>query len=293
MTKVKGLELPPGVQLVYLAEGGANVVYRIVWTPEHAPGDIENEDIPPEKREQMSVSPELAGKLLRLRKETTAEIPYQEIARNFDEAIRPLFKPEELVDQTLVQLPYGFVQQCNELLRAAEVNGARPRRRQGVYLSLHEPYGLLVTDMTTYGDPDMVMAEFKPKWLQQSPSAPLNARRCRTCALRDMKNDAARTARRAEDWSFCPLDLVSDQFENVVRATRFVKGYQDPDHLAQILYQNTTLLKLQTHQETMRDVGLYGQPPHSREKSLAMTLRDCTMFIKVNALDFCGRGTYS
>lgn len=276
MTKPNRLELPAGVQLVYLAEGGANVIYRIVWATENVPkGTV------PSKREQMSIPPMLRGKLLRLRKETTSGIPYQEIARNFDQTIRPLFKPEELVDQTLVQLPAGLVQQCNERLRAAEITGARPRRRQGVYLSAHEPFGLLITDMTIFGDPGMIMAELKPKWLLQSPSAPPNARRCRTCALRDMKNHQVRKVRRSEERSFCPFHLVSDKYENVLRATRFLRRCQDHVRLARVLYRNSTLLKLQSHQKAMRDVGLFGQPAQSREKSLAMTLRDCTMFIKV------------
>lgn len=276
MTKPNQLELPAGVQLVYLAEGGANVIYRIVWVTENV-----TKGTAPSKREQMSIPPMFRGKLLRLRKETTSGIPYQEIARNFDQTIRPLFKPEELVDQTLVQLPAELVQQCNERLRAAEITGARPRRRQGVYLSVHEPFGLLITDMTTFGDPGMIMAELKPKWLLQSPSAPSNARRCRTCALRDMKNHQARKVRGSEERSFCPLHLVSDNYENVLRATRFLKGCQDHVRLARVLYRNSTLLKLQSHQKVMRDVGLYGQSAQSREKSLAMTLRDCTMFIKV------------
>lgn len=282
MTKSKRLELPPGVQLVYLAEGGANVIYRIVWATERAPAAIMRKDICPSKREQMCMPPELAGKLLRLRKATKSGIPYQEIACNFDSSIRPLFKPEELVDQTLVQLPSGFVEECNEKLRAAELNGTRPRRRQGVYLSLDEPFGLLVTDMTTFGDQNTEMAEFKPKWLLQSPSAPLGAKRCRTCALRDMKNHAARNSRKSEDLSFCPLKLISDRFEDVKRATHFINGCQDQARLAQLLYRNSTLLRLYSHQKTMCDVGLHGKSPNSRGKSLAMTLRDCTMFVKVS-----------
>lgn len=278
MTSPDRLELPPGAQLVYLAEGGANVIYRIIWTAQNAPVTSKHA---PSKKEQ-SIPPMLQGKLLRLRKETKSGIPYQEIMRNFDRIIRPLFRPEELVDQTLVQLPRGLVQQCNERLRAAELNGTRPRRRCGVYLSLNEPFGLLVTDMTTFNDPGTIMAELKPKWLLQSPSAPPKARRCRTCALRDMKNYEARKVHGSEDKSFCPLALVSDNVEHVMRATRFVKGYLDQDRLARFLYRNSTLLKLQAHQKAMRDVGLHGQSAQSREKSLAMTLRDCTMFIKVS-----------
>ncbi|EYE99925.1 inositol-pentakisphosphate 2-kinase [Aspergillus ruber CBS 135680] len=280
MTNPDHLEFPSGAQLDYLAEGGANVIYRIIWAPATATAGPKQKDAMP-SNEQMSIPPMLRGKLLRLRKDTKSSISYQEISRNFDRIIRPLFQSEEVVDQTLVQLPRGLVQQCNERLRAAELNGTRPHRRCGVYLSLNEPFGLLVTDMTTFNDPGMIMAELKPKWLLQSPSAPLDARRCRTCALRDMKNYESRKACGSEDKSFCPLGLVSDRSEHVLRATRFVKGCQDQDRLARFLHRNSTLLKLQAHQEAMRDVGLHGQSAQSKERSLAMTLRDCTMFIKM------------
>ncbi|KAL4764200.1 inositol-pentakisphosphate 2-kinase [Aspergillus foveolatus] len=264
MTQLKSFELPTGTQLAYLAEGGANIIYRIVSQADH-------QILPAEYR----------GKLLRLRKDTPAGVSYQEIARNFDRVIRPLFNPEELVDQELVYLPKGLSQQCNEQLRAAELTGKRPKQRRGVYLSVTEPFGLLVTDMTSFGNPGTDLAELKPKWLVQSPSAPVGARRCRTCALRDMKNHDARRVGAAEVRSFCPLDLVSDKFEHVLRATKFVKGYKDHTRLAKVLYRNSTLLKLLAHQRSMKDVGLYGPSPLSRDKSIAMTLRDCTMYIKM------------
>ena len=282
MTKPSRLELPPGVQLAYLAEGGANVIYRFVSTT--VPSNNLNGAIQsvPYAVDHFGLPPMLRGKLLRLRKETTSAIPYQEIARNFDKIIRPLFRPDELVDQTLTYLPKGLVHRCNEQLRAAEINGMRPKRRQGVYLSVTEPFGLLITDMTTVGDPGTVLAELKPKWLLQSPSAPPNARRCRTCALRDKKNHEARAIGASEEHSFCPLDLMSDKFDHVLRATEYVKGCKDRNRLAKLLYRNRTLQTLQSHQKALKDVGLYGLSPQSREKSIAMTLRDCTMFIKVS-----------
>ncbi|KAL6234499.1 hypothetical protein BDW75DRAFT_251402 [Aspergillus navahoensis] len=264
MTQLKSFELPSGTQLAYLAEGGANIIYRIV-------SQADRQILPAEYR----------GKLLRLRKDTPAGVSYQEIARNFDKVVRPLFNPEELVDQELVYLPKGLSQQCNEQLRAAELTGKRPKQRQGVYLSVTEPFGLLVTDMTPFGNPGTDLAELKPKWLVQSPSAPAGARRCRTCALRDMKNNDARRVGAAEVRSFCPLDLGSDKFEHVLRAAKFVKGYKDHTRLARVLYRNPTLLKLLAHQRSMKDVGLYGPSPFSRDKSIAMTLRDCTMYIKM------------
>ncbi|OJJ44115.1 hypothetical protein ASPZODRAFT_72466 [Penicilliopsis zonata CBS 506.65] len=263
MIKPDVLELPVGVRLVYLAEGGANIIYRFVT-------------------DLACVPLKLHGKVLRLRKETTSAIPYRDTSRSFDRVIRPLFEPDELVDQELVRLPAGLVLRCNEHLRVAEREHQRPKKRHGVYLSATEPFGLLITDMTTFGDPTVAtLAELKPKWLLQSPSAPVNARRCRTCALREMKNEEARLAGLAGQESFCPLDLVSDKFEHVLRATRFIQGCKDPMLLARVLYHNRTLLKLQSHQRAMKEVGLRGPPAHSREMSLAMTLRDCTMFIKM------------
>ncbi|KAL4941834.1 hypothetical protein BDV06DRAFT_173237 [Aspergillus oleicola] len=270
MTQIKSLELPSGVQLAYLAEGGANIIYRIV-APSALPGSNNSPTVPAQYK----------GKLLRLRKDTPAGVSYQEIIRNFDKNIRPLFKPEELVDQELVYLPKGVTQQCNEQLHSAEIAGKRPKQRRGVYLSITEPFGLLVTDMTTFGNSGTELAELKPKWLLQSASAPTGARKCRTCALRDMKNHDSRRAGSTDARSFCPLDLVSDKFEHVHRATKFVKGYKDHARLARVLYRNPTLLRLLALQRSMRDVGLYGPSPQSQDKSLAMTIRDCTMYIKI------------
>ncbi len=283
MTQIKSLELPSGAQLSYLAEGGANIIYRIVAPVSSPKGSKIGSHLPSSSETQtfMTVPAEYKGKLLRLRKDTPAGVSYQEIARNFDKNIRPLFRPEELVDQELVYLPEGLTQHCNEQLRTDELTGKRPKQRRGLYLSVTEPFGLLVTDMTSLGNPGTELAELKPKWLFPSPSAPSGVRRCRTCALRDMKHHDARRVGASEATSFCPLDLVSDKFENVLRATKFVKGYKDHARLARVLYRNPTLLKLLSHQRSLKDVGLYGPSPHSRDKSLAMTIRDCTMYIKV------------
>lgn len=284
MTQPIVLKLPVGVRLDYLAEGGANIVYRFNSTPAvlskppkrlsgSAGSDLSQTDLPPELR----------GKLLRLRKETKSRTAYEETVQDFEKIIRPLFDAHELVDQRLVLLPSGLVQHCNEQLLAAELDGLRPKKRYGSTLSVNEPFGLLITDMTPMGDPKMTLAELKPKWLLQSPSAPAHARRCRTCALREMKIHEACGADFDEEsqHSFCPLDLVSDKFEDVLRAAKYIKGCRDQLRLARVLYRNSTILRLRTHQSAAKEVGLLGPPAHSRGKSLAMTLRDCTMFIKV------------
>ncbi|KAJ5164617.1 Inositol-pentakisphosphate 2-kinase [Penicillium coprophilum] len=283
MTKPNILELPRGVRLVYLAEGGANVIYRFVGNPTLGKKDPKRPLSPSAlDADHCNLPSQFKGKLLRLRKETAADISYKEIIQNFDTIIRPLFNPEELVDQALIRLPEGLLSSCNEQLRTAELNGLRPKKRHGGYLCLHEPFGLLITDMTTAGDPGASLAELKPKWLIQSPSAPATAHRCRTCALREMKNRESQLRGLKVQRSFCPFDLVSEQYENVLRATGLIKGCKDRSRLARILYRNPTLQRLQSLQKTERDVGLQGPAAQSREMSLAMTLRDCTMFIKVS-----------
>lgn len=286
MTKPALLELPQGVQLAYLAEGGANVIFRFVAKSAKPSLAVKDPSwtlstVTVDGIEHVSLPPQLRGKLLRLRKETAANTPYSEIVQNFNSVIRPLFNQEELVDQTLIRLPEGLLEHYNEELRLLEINGQRPKKRHGGYLCLDEPFGLLITDMTAFDDPEAILAEFKPKWLTQSPSAPELALRCRTCALREMKNHGARMMGAKEQHSFCPLDIVSENFKDVFDATGFIPGCNDRERLARILYKNPTLRKLRSQQMSSGKVGLYGPPETSQTRSLGMTLRDCTMFVKV------------
>ncbi|KAJ5539291.1 Inositol-pentakisphosphate 2-kinase [Penicillium frequentans] len=283
MTNPSLLELPRGVQLVYLAEGGANVIYRFVAAPTNSSLVVREpkRSVSPIMIDEPRLPVGFQGKLLRLRKKTAGDISYKEINRNFNTIVRPLFRPEELVDQSLILLPGDLIQRCNEQLVAIELNGQRPKKRHGGYLCADEPFGLLITDMTTFDTPDATLAELKPKWLTQSPSAPPKARRCRTCALRDMKNYDARLSGSKEQRSFCPLDLVSGCFEDVLRATTFIKGCNDQARLADILFHNPVLQTLRAQQTSWAKVGLHGPPPLSQKASLDMTLRDCTMFIKI------------
>lgn len=254
-------DLPVGTKVSYLAEGGANVVYRIIL-PDDVPSKIRHH---------------FHGKLLRVRKLIDSSVPYIETLKSFDIHIREMFNSNELVDQQLVRLPKGFISACNDQLRIDEANQTRPKPRRNVYLSTKEPFGLLITDMTPEPDSGSCLWEFKPKWLLQSPSAPPDSKRCRTCALRDMKNhDSGRDTR-----SFCPFDLISDDFEDVSRATSLLKGAHSRTRVAKFLYRNSTLLRLRTFQQKMNAVGLPGLNAPYQERALSMTLRDCTMYVKV------------
>jgi inositol-pentakisphosphate 2-kinase len=320
-------ELSENVQLEYLAEGGANIVYRIYFPPSSdegttlQPSEIEyygNATPPPteiEEHDLMTTDADIdadtdidttSGKLLRLRKNVRFGRSYSETANDFQSKVRPLFKPEELVGQFLVRVPSSLIQRCNEKLRESERTGKQKQRpiiRHGVYLATDEPLGMLITDMTDHPThptakptkKPITVAELKPKWLVQSPSAPKAAIRCRTCALRDMKaadagvnpNTNGLHTPSSDKAVFCPLDLISNNEQDMQRtiANIFARHRPSPNQIriiARRLYQHPTLLKLHLLQRLHNKVGLHGPLPGSREMSLSMALRDCSIFLKVS-----------
>jgi inositol-pentakisphosphate 2-kinase len=169
--------------LEYLAEGAANVVFKL--RPYHP-------------------------NLMRFRK-THSKMPYSEIVHKFNTVLSPLFPSDVLLHPTLFKIPNVplVVATLNKVLVEKEADGSRSQKRQGVYLTPSEEYGIFVQDMTPRQDQERFF-EFKPKWLVQSPSAPAEAKRCRTCALREMRRAAKEISGRG-DRDFCPLDLLSTQ----------------------------------------------------------------------------------
>lgn len=279
-----------GVQLVYLAEGAANVVYRIRSLPldPSTSADLNFESYgpntpPPTEMEPLRMDPRLEGNLVRLRKETSATTPVAESQRHFENSIKPLFPSENLVQQILFQPSKDILKDCNARLREMEKTGARPAKRHGVYLAEDEMYGMLVTDMSC-NDDSFKFFEFKPKWLAQSPSAPPKSKRCRTCALRAMKKGARP--------GLCPLDLMDK--ERIVTAVCRIMGL-DPrrrqDHsssqmemlgrIRDFLVKNPLLRRLRQLQIDKDPNGVLKANVASPDFLAAMTLRDCTLYLKV------------
>lgn len=307
-------ELSPAIKLEYLAEGGAHIVYRIILPSaeeqvlEPQPSELPHygsSTPPPTEIDDINVDPDIdvdtdinitRGKLLRLRKNVCYGLPYRDTAHDFQTKIRPLFSDEELVDQIMVRVPASIIQRCNANLHERERLQKRPAIRCGVYLAEDEPLGMLVTDMTTTPSTTSVaevgnIVELKPKWLVQSPSAPSRARRCRTCALRDMKRLTPQESTTAPvivppgKALFCPLDLTSSDKKDMQRTIRHIFPSLLPekvDMIAGALYQHPILQKLLSLQRIHNDVGLHGASPGSKETSLSMTLRDCSIFLKVS-----------
>lgn len=287
-----------GLQFVYLAEGAANVVYRIRSLPvdPSTSADLSFESYgpntpPPTDIEPLHLDPRLEGKLVRLRKQTSSITPVAESQNHFENMIKPLFPSENLVQQILFQPSKHLLKDCNARLREMENNGARPVKRHNVYLAEDEMYGMLVTDMSC-SDDSCKFFEFKPKWLAQSPSAPPEARRCRTCALRAMKKGSKP--------GLCPLNLM-DEDKSITAMCR-VMGL-DPRRLQDysgsememlgrirgFILNDPLLRRLRQLQLDKDPNGVLKANVASPDFLAAMTLRDCTLYLKVGQISIDAR----
>ena len=325
------LEFPPDIRLEFLAEGAANIVYKLIFPPcsptinsdirleflaEGAANIVyklilppcsptinseiyfEDEEFgpdtpPPTETPMLRWDPLLTEKLLRLRKDLPTATSVFEAQHSFEEHIEPNFSNDHLVEQILIRLPPGLIKTCNEELRSMEAGDLRPEKRHGVYLSTSETYGIVVMDMSPRYHGDMLSIEFKPKWLAQSPSAPKGATRCRTCALRKMRiaqyTDSSKLDTAVKE-SFCPLDLVSDDKDRVADVvdsilrdsvySEFVNKSVSSD-IFDFIYQSPLLLSLKEQQTKLDPGGVFAVSNDNIDLMIAMTLRDCTLFLHV------------
>lgn len=242
--------------LEYLNEGGANLVFRI--SPD---GDRQ-------------LPSRLQGRLLRLRKNLSHVPTAEEQLKALDENFEHLFAPKHLVEHDMVVLD----ETLPPLLNGALQQIVRPRHRVGDFLPSEQMSGLLITDMTP--GIGQVLLQIKPKWLAQSPTAPPNAKRCRTCALRAQRaSERIRTATDAQET--CPFDFISPDFEQRKAA---VRGITADARLQEYLLDQAQLLLLQlrSYQVGFDKAGVLKTSGSESIHALckAMTLRDCTLFLK-------------
>lgn len=296
-TNVLNLDLSPSIELEYLAEGGANVVYRMrLSSPSpNTPSalDVTSGGKTPQQSQlsALGINPQFYGKLLRLRKDLRSTVPVIDSQKYFNTTVQPLFKQHNLVEQLLFKPSTSLIKSCNANLKRMETDGSRPHKRNGSYLVESETYGTLVTDMTCAATDSHASIEFKPKWLLQSPSAPAASVRCRTCALRASGARKPPTDPAGNPTpGFCPLSLVSDDKAKVAAAAKIVLELCRPDEsdseslkrgLVEFLYKSPLLRLLRSLQKETDPAGVL-QADHLQPKFLtAMTIRDCTLFLKV------------
>lgn len=244
-------------KIEYLDEGGANIVWRIsVNIGVQAPARLQH-------------------KLLRLRKNLRHVQPAEEQLKAFNDNFRDLFPQENLIQHELIRLDDGIVPALNDLLRKL----VRPSRRAQDVLFAEEQYGMLITDMSAVADGE-VLLQLKPKWLVQSPNAPPSSRRCRTCALRAQRlAKGAGTA--TDEQRNCPLMLVSPgMLDRQKAAQSFTVDFATVCYLSGDL-QNL-LNTLRDRQSQLDHVGVLNAKGVDGIFDLcrAMTLRDCTLYVR-------------
>jgi inositol-pentakisphosphate 2-kinase len=257
----------------------------------------------------------VSDRLVRFRKNLPTTAPCAVAQANWERLIKPLFPEHQLVDQTLVELKPGkIIAKLNEELRGWELydyptKGSlwpadpRPTKRQGTYLA-DDDHALLITDMTprkcisnltsnlylivTDGLEEEVI-EFKPKWLLQSPSAPVNSKRCRQCARMARYN--AQRAREGEGPLpfFCPLDLTSKNRHEILHVADILMqpGASGKKVLrfAEWLERTPILETIKKWQEAFDKVGVMEGDVKDERFLCAMTLRDCTVFVRTSPVD--------
>ncbi len=295
------LDISSSIELEYFAEGAANIVYKITACPSTpstaADSDFYDYDLAVTELAPLQIDPGLEGKLVRLRKATAANTSVLESYKNYEDTIVPLFpRIEDRVEYVLFKPTTTLLSEMNRQLNVMENKQLRLKKRCGIYLAEDEEYGLLVTDMScsSPSSGDFRCFEFKPKWLVQSPSAPIDATRCRTCALRNFRRaqspDSLSLSNRS---SFCPLGLVSHDRRVVERTVSNIFEWTSQDteitfldltlrqKLVDVIFKNPLLdllRELQSHLDPHGALTSFSNPRFLT----AMTLRDCTVFIKVS-----------
>jgi inositol-pentakisphosphate 2-kinase len=315
----------------YLNQGGANVIFKIhPWLPNKA-GNGEAFIFVDAKIDTSKVIPihhsELVNKVLRVDKGLSKTLRCDEIISGFYSHVWPLFAPAAPINIVVISPEATYV-----LLKTAMPNLDYTRHlmdHQGVALypsvmvditskaeavreereaqrPWHmERWGILLPDMSpTVGS--SVTVEVKPKWLAQSPTAPPNAIRCRTCALQVIKPKDPKKY-------ICPLQLLNGSWDLVYpwilgrvkeqideHSTTVKPNYKDQtsaiaSHLATYLIKGDgqALLwhlrslqrKLDHHgvlcRKWMKDSSQDVRAAFDRNLRLAMTLRDCSLFIRI------------
>ena len=242
--------------LVYLNEGGANFVFKILPDGE---GELPKL---------------LQRKLLRLGKNLSHVQTAEEQLQALDVNFSALFPAENLIKHELISLDEDVPRLLNEMLEEL----IRPNHRLEDLLPVQAMSGMLVTDMTP--EAGEVLLQLKPKWLAQSPNAPPGAKRCRTCAVRAHRaSERIRTATDAQE--SCPLDLISS---NTGQRRRSVHAITTDTRIRDFLLVEAQplLQQLRTCQAEFDRDGVLKTSGSDSIFSLckAMTLRDCTLFVK-------------
>ncbi|EXA49536.1 hypothetical protein FOQG_00908 [Fusarium oxysporum f. sp. raphani 54005] len=266
--------LPMGTRPVKMVgEGAANVVFEL-GIPE---GNMWANDF--------------KGWLLRVAKAPASGQParfnYLKQQEFYAKQITPFLKTHAIQQRLVVLRHTNIIPQLNAFLRS--IDHQRKEKFRGSFIS-ESNWGLLVEDMRVSEPKNSILIEFKPKWLNQSPSAPQGAIRCRQCAMElfNFLRDPSPSRHRPEQKP-CPLTLANpDAPANISSPFRFAPKLAAQANNPMV---RELLAKTADHQ-VIRDLRWLQNLSDTRgplraEKgdpmfSLAMTVRDCTCFVQMN-----------
>ncbi|KAF2862045.1 hypothetical protein K470DRAFT_256301 [Piedraia hortae CBS 480.64] len=277
------------VDIEFLNEGGANAVFAFKVSDRHGTASASNAVLP----DRGYITNNLENLLLRVRKSVPHALYAESFLSAFEEHFGDIFTPAEVVNCRLITLGSGA---CSVLNRALVAGREKKRAIGGVHLQKghgkqmgrdvmiddEEKQALIMPNLTPPGGK---WVNFKPKWLQQSPDAPANANRCRTCALRALRENFHGRPGKGQ---FCPLSLVSKDLSERLRAAEALTPDKDLQnatvHSAQHLinklahwqgvYDKDGILGI-----TRGSLGQMEREEKTQNLCKAMTLRDCTLYI--------------
>lgn len=301
------------VQFQSLNEGAANAVFSITA----GQGTSKEEDFlfvavrQSGKIATAIPSQMVLDKVLRVSKGLPKSLKSEVIVDGFMADVRPLFVSPKLsttASQTLgdIDLDKHLMAHLPVVLFDQGISALKKLVPAIQPLDDRAQFGILLPDMSTIPGQNLTF-EIKPKWLAQSPTAPSNAVRCRTCALQFSRGKGTPT-----DY-ICPLRLSNEgtsSKEDVGYMRRWAtnvlsqlandsdaslpKGVLLDTLVDRVLDYFTTgdgrtlLLHLKKLQTTLDSEGILQRYAYPREDPdfvydlrLAMTLRDCSLFVVV------------
>lgn len=312
------------IRFDYLSKGAANVVYTIHRAEEPFTDAFLFVHVQDQGSTATAISHDhVINRVLRVPRGRAKHLTSDDIVAGFEQAVRPIFlsgkvdaagsgEDFESSEDKQVQVPVEPDQNLSKYLmdlkRVAFLPGVMAHLAHLAHLTEPGTFeqgvdnsGLILPDMSPVPDVSMSL-EIKPKWLLQSPTAPANAVRCRTCAMqvaipKDRKS------------YLCPLRLVygrqpdlRDWAWNVVAdhfggTTNVSNDRQKKDMVSRLVGRlidylvagdgRTLLLHIQYLESKLDPHGIlkrehmHPKDVFDRNSRLAMTLRDCSWFIMI------------
>ncbi|KAI1191321.1 inositol-pentakisphosphate 2-kinase-domain-containing protein [Nemania serpens] len=248
---------PQRVHFEYVAEGRANVVFSIWETGGLA-----------------ARKGRFEGTLLRVPKATLGVTPcdYKTLHDFHQNQVECHIGRQHLVPQALIRISVEVADILHE------------KRNKTDESEIRAGYAMLIQDMSA--SPGFSVLEFKPKWLAQSPIASSGAKRCRTCAREACRNHMRRANGQVVSVPICPLGLVHEDTAVIMDTIRRLAPEWTERDQKRMLYafERSGILK------KLRELQMRGDPgqalldnPSDPRFGLAMTLRDCSCYVRVPA----------